>query len=109
MLFCKDILHKSWFKVVLYLQYFYYKQLQIALMNSQGVIEIIIIVYRIISTITACNSQSSLKDPIYLEIVLLSWNIHTSGHQLSCELFNASISSWTYDVGSRGVIDPSLM
>ena len=33
--FCKEMLHKSWIKVVLCLEYFYHKQLQIALMNSQ--------------------------------------------------------------------------
>ena len=36
--FGKDILHKSWINVILCFEYFYRKQLQIALMYSQGFI-----------------------------------------------------------------------
>ena len=42
--FSADALHKSWIKVAFCLDYFYRKQLQIALMNSQGFIWIIIII-----------------------------------------------------------------
>ena len=61
--FCKNVFHTSWVKIVLCFENLYHKQLQIALVCGYRTIYVI---YKIISTIFAHNSQCSFPNFVHL-------------------------------------------